>query len=273
MKFLSTIWIVFFLFSANAQSDSLKHSWVEKASYDIGANEVWSVDVLENVYVSRNGSIEKFDSAGVMKFTQSIKSLGRMTQMLPVNTMKLVHFSEEQQTICYLDNTLSPLDDCIDLAEEGIINGAMVAASNQPNKLWVVDDLNSRLLLLPLNNSGQAQELTNVAGILDLGRIHQILERNNQLLLLDREKGVYMFDLYGSLIEFIAMKSIQQLDANQQMLFTLKENELSIRAFKTGDVFAVKLPIGGVYEMAYRNKNFYFRTATHVHKFALQFSK
>jgi hypothetical protein len=260
-------------FLSYSQDDSISYEWKEKTTYSIAENEVWSVDGLENFYVSRKGLIEKYDSIGLLKFSQSIKSLGRMSQMIPVNTMKLMHFSEEQQTLCYFDNTLSSLDDCIDLAEEGIVNATLVSASNQPNKIWVLDNLNSRLLLLSLNNLNQPQELDNIRGVLAIDQISQIAERNNRLFLLDQVKGVYIFDLYGSLLEFIPQESIQQLDANEHTLFTLEETTLQIRAFATGETFSVKLPLEGVYEFIYRNRCFFFRTDSGVHKYELQFSE
>ena len=186
-----------------AQSDSISYEWNKKMSYKIGEGEVWSIDGLENFYVSQNSLINKYDSVGVLKFSQSIKSLGRMTQIVPVNTMKLVHFSEEQQTLCYFDNTLSSMSDCIELSDKGIVNAVLVSASNQPNKIWVLDNLNSKLVLLALDNQSQPQEILNLRGVLDIEKISQIVEKNSRLFLLDQEKGAYVFDLYGSLIEFI----------------------------------------------------------------------
>lgn len=274
MKLILTI--TFFLltyFYGCAQDDSIAYTWKKETRYSIEDSEVWSVDGLENFYVSKNGQIEKYDSVGVLKFSQSIKSLGRMSQMVPVNTMKLVHFSEEQQTLCYFDNTLSLMGDCIDLTIEGIVNAALVSKSNQPNKIWILDDLNSRLLLLSLDNLNQPQELINLSGILNINRIEQIAERGNRLFLLDQKKGVYIFDLYGSLLDFVPLESIQQLDANDETLFTLKNDMLVIRAISTGDSFSVKLPVGKVLEFAYRNRSFFFRTKKSVHKFELQFSE
>jgi len=257
----------------HAQSDSIDYKWRKKMSYKIGEGEVWSTDGLENFYVSKNGLINKYDSVGALKFSQSIKSLGRMTQMIPVNTMKLVHFSEEQQTLCYFDNTLSAMSDCIELSDKGIVNAVLVSASNQPNKIWVLDNLNSKLVLLGLDNQRQPQEILNLRGVLDIENISQIVEKNSRLYLLDREKGAYIFDLYGSLLEFIPKKSIQQLDANEQTLFTLEGNSLYIRSLQTGESFSVKLPVEGVYELVYRNRCFFFRTDSAVHKFELQFSE
>lgn len=252
---------------------SQKGSWSEKQVYPIKDGGVWSIDGLENVYIAQFGLINKFDSTGKLKFSQSIKSLGAMTQLVPVNTMKLIHFSEEQQTICFLDNTLSPLDDCIDLTEEGIVNAGMVSESNQPNKIWVLDNLNSRLLLLPLDNVYQTQELMNLQGVLDLNQVTQFVERNNQVILLDATKGVYIFDLYGSLLDYFPEKDVLAVDANEHMLFLLRADGLYIRSFDSDETLRVDLPVPDARDFAYRNHFFFFRTEYAVHKFALQFSE
>ena len=53
--------------------DSLVYEWEEMRTYDIDSNEVWTVDRLENVYISKQSVINKYDTAGVLKFSQSIK--------------------------------------------------------------------------------------------------------------------------------------------------------------------------------------------------------
>ncbi|MDX2360508.1 MAG: hypothetical protein QNK23_06860 [Crocinitomicaceae bacterium] len=256
-----------------SQEDTFAFEWKEKMSYPIGEDEVWSVDVLENFYVSDRGLINKYDSLGTLRFSQSIKSFGRMTQLVPVSTMKLIHFSEEQQTLCYFDNTLTNIDDCIDLSDEDIENATLVCASNQPNKVWILDNLNSRLILLSLKNAEQRQELKNLRGVLNIEEVTQILQRSTRLFLLDPLKGVYVFDMYGTLLEFIPQESIQQLDANEHTLFTLTKDNMRIYSIKSGESTTLKLPIDGVLEFSYQNRCFFFRTATDVHKYELQISE
>jgi len=253
--------------------DEFDVTWQKKMIYSIGEDEVWSVDGLENIYLSNNGQINKYDSTGALMFTQSIKSFGRMTQLIPVNRMNLIHFSEEQQTLCFFETTLTNVDDCIDLSDENIENATLVCGSSQPDKVWVLDNLDSRLILLSIKSRAQQQELKNLRGVLDIEEITQILERGNRLFLLDPAKGVYMFDMYGTLLEFIPQESIQQLDANEQTLFTLSENKLQIYSIKTGESFYVKLPVDGVLEFSFRNRYFFFRSATDVHKYELQLSE
>ena len=97
-------------------SQQESYEWEMVNSYKINSGETWAVDLLENIYISNGEMIHKYDLTGSRIFSQSIKSLGNATTIIPINSMKLLHFSEEQQTLCYFDNTLSFLDDCIYLS-------------------------------------------------------------------------------------------------------------------------------------------------------------
>lgn len=253
--------------------DSSGYVWTLSEKYALSSDEVWSVDNLENFYYSDKGIINKRNKTGDITFSQSIKSLGRTTQIIPVNTMKLVHFSEEQQSLCYFDNTLTSMDDCIDLSDEEIVNATQVSASSQPNKLWVLDNLNSTLNLLSLDRMNQTQRVKNLRGILQIDRITQIVEKGSHLFLLDPQKGVYVFDLYGSLIEFFPEESIQQMTAFEGTLFTLRDNSITVRRLNSEDSFRLTLPVQGCFQLIYQNQYFYLRTDKYVHKYELQFSK
>jgi len=253
--------------------DSLGYQWKELQSYPVKQNEIWHIDVLEYYFTSDNGTINKYSLDGKLMFSQSIKSLGQIKDFVSINTSKLIHFSEEQQTLCYFDNTLTALDDCVDLADEGLVNVTMISASSQPNKVWVFDRFNSRLLLLSLNGLNQQQEIMNIIGTLDIKEVSQIKERGNRLFVVDPIKGVYIFDVYGSLIEFVPEVGVIQVDGHEKAMFTLHENELSVRFFDSGKSQSVALPIHGITGFMYRNQHFFFKANETVHKFELQISK
>lgn len=271
------LWIVHIIlgcsFLAWGQSDTMSYQWKQEHEYALGDQEVWTVDVLENIIVSDNGLIRKYNASGALQYTQSIKSLGRTTQIVPINTMKLIHFSEDQQSLCYFDNTLSSMNDCIDLSAEGIVYATMIGYSNQPDKIWLLDNVNSRLLLMSLRDQSQQQEIKNLKGILNLKGITQIAERGNRLFLLDPERGIFVFDMYGSLIELIPLLDQIQVDAYENSLFSIDEKQLTVYAMQTGEQLVIPLPISGVLEFSYRNRFFYLRTSEAVHKYALQFSE
>jgi len=250
--------------------DTVSVDWVLEHSYTVDSADTWSVDGLENVYISHKGVINKYDSVGVNKFTQSIKSLGKMEQFLPINTMKLVHFSSDQQTLCFFDNTLTRSQDCIDLAEHEIYNATRVAVSSRPDKLWVVDNINSELTLMDLTqNKNQEIQIENLRGVLDLNGISEIIERDNRLFILDEDRGVYLFDIYGSLIKFIQIKGIQDIDAIGQSLFMLDGSKLKVSNIRTADIQVLNLPQKDVIDFAVSNRAIFLRTKSNVYKYRL----
>jgi len=260
--------------------DSTAYEWKKVRSYSIDSNEVWSVDNLENVYISHETAINKYDTAGVLKFSQSIKSLGRMTELIPVNSMKLVHFSEDQQTLCYLDNTLTLSHDCIELADKEIINARLISSSYRSDMLWVYDDVNSQLTLMPMiEGQQQRQDILNVKGLLGINQVDQIMEKYGVLNVLDKSKGIYTLDAYGTLLGFEEVENVLCMDRDRSgsdVTYLLTNEELIVKTITNRDQpieFKYKLPISDIVEFYVIDSSVFFRTSKYVHKFKLELTK
>ncbi len=259
------------------EGDTLLYSWSLEHKFPMQSNDVWSVDKLENVYVSDGESIKKYDSTGVLKFQQSIKSFGQVTQLAPVNSMKLIYFSQEQQTLCFLDNTLTATEDCIDLADYEIYNAEWIATSTRPELLWVYDNVNSTLKLISLKTLGEVNlEIVNVIGILGLESIDKILEAGQYLYVFDASKGVYQLDFYGGLIRKWDTVGESSIAADQEShLFRLRENEVLAQGLLEGSAeeqAIFQLPNEGISEFQIMGTHLYFRTSKTVHKYTLHFN-
>ena len=194
--------------------------------------------------------------------------------MLPINSMKLIHFSEEQQTLCFLDNTLTRYDDCLELSDRNIVNASMVAASSRTDLVWVFDDLNSKLVLMAIGNEiHKQQEIDNLAGILNIENISQIVEREYKLYVVDDRKGVYIFDIYGSLLEHQEREMINRVDATGNFLFMLFDHVMKVSLIDGDSELIIPLPMEDIVDFRYSNQHYYFRTSQHVHKFSLQIAE
>lgn len=246
----------------------LSKFWKPEGEYAIGKNEVWSTDILGNVYLTDRKVIEKYDSTGIQKFSQSVKSFGKVTEIRPVNTMKLVLFSEDQQILCWMDNTLTLGEECIDLSRFGIGLATHVAASGQPEKLWVVDQLNSKLLLLDLGRSNQSQEVKNLKGILNMSEVREISEVNNELFLLDNNGVIYRFDLYGSLVGKYEYDGVKGYAVRDDALIVLTDSSLLIKHLSDEHSSIISVPIGAVDEFRISGAYFYFRTENKILKYS-----
>lgn len=268
-KLINILSVLFLVYTSYAQ-DSLSYSWTSKGELEIGQGSFFTVDNLNNVYYTKDQSLIKLDSVFAPKFKQSIKSLGVSRQLAAVNSMKLVHFSWQQQTLCFFDNTLTQSEDCIDLFDLGLNNVTQVASSQRPNRLWLFDEVNSVLTLLNTDDVKTTVQLVNLSGVLEIDSCARIMERNNKLFLLDPTNGVFIFDQFGSLIDRLQISGVKGIEVHQQSLLLLKENILVSYDLRSGEQFELDLPIDDVSAIVVRDNFFYLRSGQIVHKFHFQ---
>jgi hypothetical protein len=270
---MRTLTIAFILCLCTLRAQDTISKWTLLNEYSLETDAIWTTDILENIYVVHNRTITKFDSTGVKKFSQSIKSIGQVKEIIPINTMKLVLFSEEQQVLCLLDNTLTMSENLIDLSEYGIVNASLATTSSQPEKIWILDQLNSRLLLLDLSGKMQFQEVRNLKGMLNLTEISSMVESNNHLFLIGSGK-FYEFDIYGTLLNELefgnsSTGALECVPAGERFYWILRD-ELIGQDLDGGNEQGVKLPVKQIVELKKAGDIYYFRTADKILKYALK---
>ena len=197
MKLRVTILFVYFIFFVN-HSQIIIEDTEEKNFTFLKAVSVWNIDELQNLYLIQGSTLIKCDSSGKQLFSQSIKSIGNVAQIEPINALKIAVFSEEQQSICLFDNTLTLNGECNYLDKFGIRNAKFIARSNRPNLFWIYDQFNSTLLLIDIFSNKTIQKVDNIKGLILKGEeeneVEKIQEFNNHLYLFDSKETIYEFD-------------------------------------------------------------------------------
>lgn len=197
MKIRVTILFVYFIFFVN-HSQIIIEDTEEKNFTFLKAISVWNIDELQNVILIQGSTLIKCDSSGKQVFSQSIKSIGNVAQIEPINALKIAVFSEEQQSICLFDNTLTLNGECNYLDKYGIRNAKLIARSNRPNLFWIYDQFNSTLLLIDIISNKTIQKVDNIKGLILKGEeeneVERIQEFNNHLYLFDSKETIYEFD-------------------------------------------------------------------------------
>ena len=197
MKIRVTILFVYFIFFVN-HSQIIIEDNEEKNYTFLKAFSVWNIDELQNVYLIQGSTLIKCDSSGKQLFSQSIKSIGNVAQIEPINALKIAVFSEEQQSICLFDNTLTLNGECNYLDKYGIRNAKLISRSNRPNLFWIYDQFNSTLLLIDIISNKTIQKVDNIKGLILKGEeeneVEKIQEFNNHLYLFDSKETIYEFD-------------------------------------------------------------------------------
>ena len=270
MKKIGSLLLFFILGSGLFAQEWMQNvTWIKIQEFPIEKKEIWTVDALDFVYITKNNILEKFDYTANLLFSQSIKSVGRILQLEPINTMKMVAFSEEQQVVCILDNTLTLSEECLDLAQLDIGNASFMATSSQSDKIWIVDQLNSRLLLLSLSNTQQFQEIKNVQGVLNMQEIEEITERNNHLFVRDKAGAIFQFDRFGSLLNRYKFEEMEAFSCTENSLVVLQKNKLILLDFRSQNTREILLPVEEIIEFKMVGNFFYFRLENKIVKYAL----
>lgn len=197
MKIRVTILFVYFIFFVN-HSQIIIEDTEEKNLTFLKAISIWNIDELQNVYLIQGSTLIKCDSSGKQLFSQSIKSIGNVAQIEPINALKIAVFSEEQQSICLFDNTLTLNGECNYLDKFGIRNAKLISRSNRPNLFWIYDQFNSTLLLIDIISNKTIQKVDNIKGLIlkveEENEVEKIQEFNNHLYLFDSKQTIYEFD-------------------------------------------------------------------------------
>lgn len=230
---------------------------------------VWNVDTFGNLIVSEKDNLKKYDSTGVQKFVQSSKYLGVISSIDPTNPMKTLIFSEQQQLIGYVDNTLSKQQENIELNDFELSYVTMVATSGQPDKFWAYDQDNSKIVLIAKNQL-QRQRIENISGLLGCKELIQLYEQENNLYLIDRQQGIYQFDTYGTLISHWESVGITWSQVEGDYAYLLKKDNLQILQLSNQNIVNVKLPVNDIVRFKKMGNHFYFGTKTGIQKYSLQ---
>ncbi|TSJ41629.1 hypothetical protein [Fluviicola chungangensis] len=174
--------------------------WKELWHLELDSTAIWDIDPIHQSIIYQNQNIQKRDAKGQIMLQESIKSLGNIQKIDAQNPLKIALFSEDQQSICFLDNALALQGDCIYLSDLDISLAVSMSASIQTDRIWVYDEPNSKIELITLRN-GQGQQVQNVKGLLNMKSIVNIQEIDNRLYLFDEENQVAWFDQFGNFID------------------------------------------------------------------------
>lgn len=240
--------------------------------FSLPQDALWMVDGLDNVIVANKDKLTKYNPQGKVLFEQSHKANGMYDKIEMVNSLKFYAFSEDQQIVAFFDNSLSRLEQSIDLSDYDIINANLVASSVQSDKIWVYDQVNTNLHLIAMNGELQSQEIKNLRGILGYNSIHQMSEIDGRLYLVDSTKGVYILDHYGTLINFVETKGVRQVMLYKGLLFLLKDRQIAFYGLRDAKLIDLAMTFKEDVTAFYVNSTFlYFRIGDKLVKTQVEF--
>ncbi len=229
----------------------------------------WDIDEFGNTILVEANQLKKYDIKRNLLFTQSIKTVGKITKLDARNPMKILFFSEDQQLVGVLDNSLTFQGENFDLSLYGLSYVQAFSSSFQNNKFWVYDQDNSKLELLSINNQ-QSVKIENLKSLLGFNEVTQLIEEGNFLYLFDKTKGIYKLDNYGNLIDFISIQTGTYITIEKNIIYVLCGNQIRAYSEKEPIPLVLTLPKSDIVQFKKQGAFFYFLQKNKLSKFSFK---
>lgn len=201
-------------------------------------SQIVKVDNLNRIYVVNDKNV-------VVNYSPENKELyryannrsGKISTVDVSNPLRVVLFYDDFNHVKVLDNTLSVISE-LSLSE--MYSDITACSSTNDGHLWIYDPIQFRLLKIR-DNGDILVESSNVN---DFGMnnvvISEIMEKNNTVVLCDKNKGFYIFDNLGQYQYHYNVGGIKNMvfDGRQVIYYTEKEGLKSfvLRTKKENDV-------------------------------------
>ncbi len=186
--------ISFTSFAALAQDDSL-YRFLKQMEYPISS---FTVDNLGELYViNSDNQLKKYDEKGdsIGVFNQVTK-YGKLSYVEAQNPWKAILFYKSFSTIVLLDKYLNVISS-INLRKQDIYQVNAVTTSYD-NNIWLYDEQDNKLKKIDDggNNIFETQDFRLLFD--SVPSPQKIIDSDGFVYLYDPEKGLYIFDYYGS---------------------------------------------------------------------------
>ncbi|MBN9349966.1 MAG: hypothetical protein J0H55_04710 [Chitinophagaceae bacterium] len=197
MKLIRNILLLSAIFACGevfAQTDSA-YQPVSEIPYPVSC---FLVNPTGELYIITPGNqLKKYgpsgDSIGVFN---NVKNYGQLSYVAGQNPWKTLLFYEGFQTIVMLDNYLS-VTGTIQLANQNIFKVRAITSSYD-NHIWVFDEGDFKIKKIDDNGNLLSASVDLRQVMDDIPHPEKIIDNDGLLYLYDPDRGIFVFDYYGS---------------------------------------------------------------------------
>jgi hypothetical protein len=229
----------------------------------------WTIDEWGQLYQWKENAISVQNTQTNQVLHESFKNFGQITGIYPLNGLRVLIFSEDQQMIGLLDNTLQMKGEAINLSDYGFSYVSAVAKSSRPDYIWLFDQYRSRLILFNLSSRTSTQILDNAFGKIFNPQVQQLFEYKNELYCLLKGGSLFHFDLNLTLIEQRVLPSEIKLFTDKQQLWMADTFELKNISSPMDDL-KQDFPSGEHFLQQVFNGLYYFQRGQKIYVYELK---
>lgn len=184
------------------------------------------VDHLNNYYfVSSNNQLKKTDAnfKKLAVFNDS-RNFGNISSIDVTNPLKILVFYKGFSTIVVLDRFLNVVNS-IDLRKNNFLQVSAIATSYD-NKIWLFDEMENKIFKID-DYGNKVMETTDFRMLFENSLIpEKLIDNNGKLYAYNKLMGFITMDYYGGLKHIHAIKHLNDIQVNNDVLLGFDNNEL-----------------------------------------------
>lgn len=161
---------------------------------------LFTTDKLGNTYVYAYSQLKKYDRKGMLISSFSRMDLGELYAIDATDPMQILLFYKDFNQILFLDNKLSALGKSLMLDELNLTDVSAVCNSKQ-QAVWIFDQYQKKLIHYSFNPRGIIQSINLDKYSKEIKDINFMLENGNELYLNQKNKAIWVFDVFGSRLQ------------------------------------------------------------------------
>lgn len=217
---------------------------------------MFDIDYQGNIYLVNSSELQKLSPEFKLLHTYSDLMLGEISYLEVDKSTNLFLYYRDFNKIVFLDNTLSIKGSPIDIMELGF-SDANNACSSYNNSFWIYDPINQELIRF--NSALEITDRTgNIENITDYIVFPQkIFERNNEVYILDKSLGIFVFDRYGGYLRRLPFSNIQDVFIDRKEFNILKNDSIFVFNPSTLNVDTIALPQRNIKQIRVNNSKIY----------------
>ncbi|MCI5054888.1 MAG: hypothetical protein MRY83_02200 [Flavobacteriales bacterium] len=177
----------------------------------------FQIDRQGYYYLSLNDQLVKLSAGGDTVNLYSNKLLGEISSFDVSLSLKIPIFYQDLSQVVFVDNTISPLKEIIEL-DELELEQVTLTCSSQQGGIWVYDAIAFSLIRFDRNMN----ELSRSPNFSQLFKKEvkpsKIMEKNDLLFVWTEENGTLIFDVYGGYMKTLHFDRLLSVFSDELVL-------------------------------------------------------
>jgi hypothetical protein len=229
----------------------------------------WTSDEWGQLYQWKDNTVWLQNEQNQQPFQETYKTLGDISDIQPINGLRGLLFSENQQMLGLVDNTLQLQEGIIAFYELDFSAVSKIAASSRPDFIWIFDQYRERLILYNFKQAEVIQIVDNCFGGSKDAQIVQFFEYQQNLICLLSDGRYFEFDRNLTLVKKLTLTPDLTLFGYQNEIWLQNQNWIeklkpSIHSSR------IELPIQNYQQLQVLQDQFYFQQGQKIKVFRLK---